>query len=269
MLVASLGDRYTRLTLPLPREGGFFQGHRETSPPHHDGMLLGHLPVRYLMLDDGLFVAHRSAAIDLPVGSRVLRIGSLPAAEATAVVAALPADAAHLGLLRECGPWQTPQGRGGGRSQTRAVPGRRRRIHPARSAQLGEFDPQGLRGGSAPVPVLRRRDRDPQDPCRRSRTPAAMRAFETFSRQIWGGSDGSSDPRTSRENSTRATLRSLRSPRPRSSEKGIPTLLRGAFDHVQRTRLAQVAERCLVHKTLANAVEIFDSVTFEEAMGMA
>ena len=31
----------------------------------------------------------------------------------------------------------------------------------------------------------------------------------------------------------------------------------------QRKRLAQVAERCPVHKTLANAVHMVDSVTFE------
>ena len=40
--------------------------------------------------------------------------------------------------------------------------------------------------------------------------------------------------------------------------------IRGTFDDAQRTRLAQVAERCPVHKTLANQVQIFDSVTFEE-----
>ena len=39
--------------------------------------------------------------------------------------------------------------------------------------------------------------------------------------------------------------------------------LRGTFDDAQRARLAQVAERCPVHKTLANGVQIFDSVSFE------
>jgi uncharacterized membrane protein YphA (DoxX/SURF4 family) len=39
--------------------------------------------------------------------------------------------------------------------------------------------------------------------------------------------------------------------------------LRGTFDDAQRARLAQVAERCPVHKTLANGVQIFDSVPFE------
>ena len=45
--------------------------------------------------------------------------------------------------------------------------------------------------------------------------------------------------------------------------------IRGSFDDAQRTRLAQVAERCPVHKTLVNNVEIFDSVSFEEEEGMA
>lgn len=39
--------------------------------------------------------------------------------------------------------------------------------------------------------------------------------------------------------------------------------LRGAFTDAQRTRLAQVAERCPVHKTLVRGVQIFDSVSFE------
>ncbi len=46
-------------------------------------------------------------------------------------------------------------------------------------------------------------------------------------------------------------------------------MIRGTFNDAQRTRLAQVAERCPVHKTLANGVEIFDSVSFEEAVGLA
>ncbi|NNG15883.1 MAG: OsmC family protein [Gemmatimonadales bacterium] len=41
--------------------------------------------------------------------------------------------------------------------------------------------------------------------------------------------------------------------------------IRGSFDDAQRTRLTQVAQRCPVHKTLANGVHIVDSVTFEPA----
>ncbi len=43
--------------------------------------------------------------------------------------------------------------------------------------------------------------------------------------------------------------------------------IQGAFDDAQRSRLAQVAKRCPVHKTLVNGIEIFDSVSFEEAAG--
>ena len=37
----------------------------------------------------------------------------------------------------------------------------------------------------------------------------------------------------------------------------------GSFDDAQRARLTQVAQRCPVHKTLVNAVQIVDSVAFE------
>ncbi|TDI48232.1 MAG: OsmC family peroxiredoxin [Acidobacteria bacterium] len=39
--------------------------------------------------------------------------------------------------------------------------------------------------------------------------------------------------------------------------------LRGSFDDAQRKRLAQVAGRCPVHKTLANGVHISDAVSFD------
>ena len=38
--------------------------------------------------------------------------------------------------------------------------------------------------------------------------------------------------------------------------------IEGAFDEAQRKRLAQVAERCPVHKTLANGVRFEDNATF-------
>ena len=40
--------------------------------------------------------------------------------------------------------------------------------------------------------------------------------------------------------------------------------IHGTFTDAQRTRLAQVAERCPVHKTLANGVQIVDAVQFAE-----
>ncbi len=38
--------------------------------------------------------------------------------------------------------------------------------------------------------------------------------------------------------------------------------IRGSFDEAQRKRLAQVAQRCPVHKTLANGVHFDDDVEF-------
>jgi len=40
-------------------------------------------------------------------------------------------------------------------------------------------------------------------------------------------------------------------------------VLRGEFDEPQHKRLTQVAERCPVHKTLANGVHLADSVALE------
>ena len=42
-------------------------------------------------------------------------------------------------------------------------------------------------------------------------------------------------------------------------------MIHGTFDEAQRKRLAQVARRCPVHKTLANGVTIVDTVTFAPA----
>ena len=41
--------------------------------------------------------------------------------------------------------------------------------------------------------------------------------------------------------------------------------IRGTFDDAQRARLTQVAQRCPVHKTLANGVHLVDSVVFESS----
>jgi len=39
----------------------------------------------------------------------------------------------------------------------------------------------------------------------------------------------------------------------------------GSFDEAQRARLAQIVERCPVHKTLTRGVQIFDTVAFANA----
>lgn len=43
--------------------------------------------------------------------------------------------------------------------------------------------------------------------------------------------------------------------------------IRGSFDDAQKRRLAQVAQRCPVHKTLTKGVHISDSVEFGPAAG--
>lgn len=40
--------------------------------------------------------------------------------------------------------------------------------------------------------------------------------------------------------------------------------IRGRFDASQRERLTQIAARCPVHKTLAQGMQIFDTVSFQE-----
>jgi putative redox protein len=39
--------------------------------------------------------------------------------------------------------------------------------------------------------------------------------------------------------------------------------IQGSFDAAQKKRLAQVAERCPVHRTLTKGMQIFDTVAFE------
>ena len=40
--------------------------------------------------------------------------------------------------------------------------------------------------------------------------------------------------------------------------------IEGDFDDAQRKRIAQIATRCPVHKTLANGIHIDDNATFDE-----
>jgi hypothetical protein len=51
---------------------------------------------------------------------------------------------------------------------------------------------------------------------------------------------------------------------PSSSTGFMGPIARTVFDESQKTRLAQVASRCPVHKTLANGAHIVDAVGFVE-----
>ncbi len=44
-------------------------------------------------------------------------------------------------------------------------------------------------------------------------------------------------------------------------------VIQGSFDDAQKKRLAQITERCPVHKTLVKGVQIFDAVSVESPAG--
>ena len=83
-LVARFGDGHTRLTLPLAKglEDDFFQGHSKTQAPENPGMVFGHLPVRFGLFDDGLFVVRVEREQARLAGARVVAVGGVPTVEA-------------------------------------------------------------------------------------------------------------------------------------------------------------------------------------------
>lgn len=85
-LVAALGDGHTRVTLPLPEGAGIFLGHSKTPAPHVPGLVFDLLPLRLVLLDDGLMVSAAPPEHAAAVGAEVLRIGDKTAAEAIALV---------------------------------------------------------------------------------------------------------------------------------------------------------------------------------------
>ena len=81
-IVAALEDGHTRVTLPLSETAGFFLGHTRTPPPHVPDLILDDLPLRLVLLDDGLVVRSAAREYAAAVGARVLKIGDKTAAEA-------------------------------------------------------------------------------------------------------------------------------------------------------------------------------------------
>ena len=99
MLVARLGDGHSRVTLPLPKDAGFFSGHSKTPPPEIPELVFHPLPLRLTFFDDGLFIQridteHRHAA-----GARVVRIGQRTVEEAVAAVSPVVHQDNHQQLL--------------------------------------------------------------------------------------------------------------------------------------------------------------------------
>ena len=85
-VVASLGDGHTRVTLPLSESSGFFLGHTKTPPPNVPGLLLDDLPLRLVVLDDGLVVRSVAREHAAALGAEVLKIGDMTAEEAIQAV---------------------------------------------------------------------------------------------------------------------------------------------------------------------------------------
>ena len=122
-IVASLEDGHTRLALPrvapelaIPLHGG----HGGIAGPRIEGLRLSHLPVRFELFDDGLFVVEATEDLERLVGAEVVAFDETPAddaVEASRRLAyadndqgvrwfapdrlALPGVLAHLGLARD------------------------------------------------------------------------------------------------------------------------------------------------------------------------
>ena len=85
-IIASVSDGHTRLTLPLPEDGAFSQGHTSTPPPNRSDMLFHHYPIRLYLYEDGLFVQRIIDENAIYAGAKVLRIGSLSSEQAMEAV---------------------------------------------------------------------------------------------------------------------------------------------------------------------------------------
>jgi hypothetical protein len=85
-IVCLLGDGHTRLTLPEDTAVAFSRAHTETPPPNVPGLYLHHLPVKFDLYQEGLFVRAATAERRDLIGARVLEIGRMPAESAVAAV---------------------------------------------------------------------------------------------------------------------------------------------------------------------------------------
>ncbi|MCM2270783.1 MAG: hypothetical protein NDJ75_11825, partial [Thermoanaerobaculia bacterium] len=86
-IFAALGDGHTRLTLPLPADSGFVEGHLPTEPPAFDALRLHTLPIRLGIYAEGVFVERIEDRHRRFAGSRVVALGGVPIAEAMARLA--------------------------------------------------------------------------------------------------------------------------------------------------------------------------------------
>ncbi len=84
-IVSLIRDGHTRLHLPRQYPQFALEaelGHSGTAPPNHDGLKFHQLPVQFGLFENGLFITGAAAGSTALIGQQVVRIGSLPVAEA-------------------------------------------------------------------------------------------------------------------------------------------------------------------------------------------
>ena len=78
-IVALAGDGHTRMALPQDWSVGFDRAHTPTDPPSDSGLIMHHLPVRFGLFDDGLYIKEATPPYRDLIGQQVLRVGKLSA----------------------------------------------------------------------------------------------------------------------------------------------------------------------------------------------
>jgi hypothetical protein len=86
-LIVRIGDGHTRLTLPVVHGHGRSIAHTPTTEPKDPALELHNLPLRLYLYADGLYVREIDAAYGKHAGAKVVRVGTMTAAEAMAAVA--------------------------------------------------------------------------------------------------------------------------------------------------------------------------------------
>lgn len=81
-VVASLGDGHTRLSLPIPFEAGFVDGHAPTEPPALEALRFHVLPLRLGLYAEGVFVERIDQRHERIAGAQVVAVGGVPIEEA-------------------------------------------------------------------------------------------------------------------------------------------------------------------------------------------
>ncbi len=85
-IVALVHDGHTRLTFPFDSTSGFFTGHSVTAAPRVPGLVFHHVPVRFGLFADTLYVIRADSAHRDLLGARVVSLGGKPIAQVMAAV---------------------------------------------------------------------------------------------------------------------------------------------------------------------------------------